>query len=137
MTRVVGHVMCQGAESERILVDIVRVAKHCLNEVCASNVVRQVCEQMRTHRVITHVLHDASAIGIGTSLLQILRSCAREPLQQNLFYGILPHRIDDGFMRENGVRLKSERNQQQDAQESSSAERAFHVLRKSNSNASR
>ncbi len=55
-------VVSQGAECERELVDIARIAQQRFNEVARADVVHQVAEELVAERVITEILNHRSAV---------------------------------------------------------------------------
>ena len=69
----------------------------------------EVAEQVAAERVIPHVLDDAAAIGVSVGLLQFLRRCRGEPLQQHLLNRRIPNRIDDRFVGEHGIAVEDGR----------------------------
>src|SRR5579863_3002608 len=61
----VGEKMRNCAECEGVLVRILSVAKHDLNEVSAADVMKKVGEETASEWVITQVLYDRATIGIA------------------------------------------------------------------------
>ena len=65
MAGVVGGVVRERAERERVLVDVARLADHRLDEVAGADVVQQVAEEMAAERVVAEILNHRSAVGVG------------------------------------------------------------------------
>src|SRR5205085_3399099 len=65
--------------------------------------------KLRTKRVIAHVLNDAASIRESMRSLEILCGQAGEPLFQERFNQLGPLRINDSFMRQNGIRKNIQR----------------------------
>ena len=85
----------------------------------------QVAEHSAAERIIPHVLNDAAGIGVGVSVNQVLRSGCRPTLQKQRLDVLVPSRIDNGFVSENGIALQ--RGSQQ--QRRTASDRPVHTLR--------
>ena len=69
MTADVGSVVRERAQRERILIQVRGVLKQGLDKVAAAHVVHQIAEKLAAERVVAHVLHNTSAVGVGMRLL--------------------------------------------------------------------
>src|SRR5262249_33280729 len=94
------------------------VAEHRYDKITAANVVSQICEEMRTQRVVTHVLDDASAVCVRMRFLQIFCRSSRESPQEKRLNRDFPDGVDDRFMRENGVSVQVGSQKAKDCKES-------------------
>ena len=99
----VGGVVFQGAQRERVFVEVLRFAQQLRDEIAAANVVREIAEKVAAQRIISHVLDDAAAVGVGVRLFQILRRRARKSFQQMILEGRIPNGVDDRFVGENRI----------------------------------
>src|SRR6266576_6911927 len=100
MTEVVGCVMRQRAERERILVQIGGLGQKIQYQIAAANVVRQVADEPMAERVIAHILDDCAAIGVSMRLSKIVRARIRKSLQQEGLYIVFPGSVDDRLVRQ-------------------------------------
>jgi hypothetical protein len=112
MPGVVGRVMGERAERERVLVQIARVANDRFNEIAAAHVVQQVAEEMAAERVVAEILNDRAAVGVLTRLPQVCRSRAWKLLRQYRLDRAVPQRIDRRLVREHRIRGRRGRNKQ-------------------------
>ena len=78
MADIIGRIMRQRAQSERVFVQILRLRDLIQNEIAAADIMHQVAEQMAAERVITHVLNNGAAIGIRVRFAQIVVGSVRE-----------------------------------------------------------
>ncbi len=62
MPGIIRRIVGQSAQSERIFVQILRVADESLNKITAPDIVRQIAEEPVAEGVIPEVLNDASAV---------------------------------------------------------------------------
>src|SRR5438876_11314479 len=72
----------------------------------------QAAEQSAAERVIPHVLDDAAGVSVGVGVNQFFRGGLRPTLQEQRLDILVPSRIDDGFVGENGIGLQAARQQQ-------------------------
>ncbi len=83
---------------------------------------RQIAEEAAAEWVIPHVLHNAAAIGIGVGLLQFFGRRHGKSLQKHFPDGVVPHRVNDGFVGEHRIAIEDRvANQQQRNQPSGAA----------------
>ncbi len=64
----------QGAERERIFIDILGIAKQRHDKIPGPHVMNQIAEKLAAKWVVAHVLNGASAISIGVRGFQFVRS---------------------------------------------------------------
>ena len=64
---------------------------------------RKVAEEFTAEWVVTHILNDGAAVGVGVCLDQLLRSRLREPAQEEGLNPVLPRGIDNGLMRKDRI----------------------------------
>src|SRR6185369_1993641 len=82
---VIGNVVRERTQSERVFIEILRFSEQRFDEVAASYVVHEVGEELASERVITHVLNNRAAIGVSVRLSQLLGGRMRKPFQQHWF----------------------------------------------------
>src|ERR1700682_1580503 len=103
MPRVVGGVMCQRAERKGILIEIVCILNHGLDKITGAHVMEQITEKSASEWVVTEVLNDATAVGVGAGLGQFfLRGCRETFFQQRLNHR-LPKRVNIGLVCEDRI----------------------------------
>src|SRR5207249_710264 len=90
----------------RILIDVLRIAKHGLYEIATSYVVNQVRKEVRPEWVISHVLNDRAAVRKRTCFLEILHRRAGESLPEQLDERFIPNGIDNALVGQNGIRIQ-------------------------------
>ena len=113
----VGDVVRQRAQSEGVFVEVLRVVKQRLHKGAGANIVRQIAEDLIAERVVADVLNDASAVGVGVGLQQVLRRGIRKAGEQQRLDLLVPQQIDDLFMRQDGIRRTQRRADQQKDQQ--------------------
>ena len=104
MAIIVSRVMRQRAQRECIFVEVLRISNQVQNEVAAPDVVRQIAVKLAAERIIAQILNDASAVGISVGLDQLIRGGGGKSFQEQGLDGTVPSGIDDGFVREDGIR---------------------------------
>ena len=104
MAVIVTGVMRQRPQRECILVEVLRLSNQVQYEVAAADVMSQIAVKRAAERIISQILNDASAVGIGVRLSQLIRGRGGKSLQEQRLYGTIPSGIDNGFVGENGVR---------------------------------
>ena len=67
---------------------------------------REVAEEGAAIRVVAHVLNDGAAVGVGLGATQVFLRGLRIFFQKQGLDVALPRRVDDGFMRKDGVGLR-------------------------------
>ena len=72
--------------------------------------------EMAAVRVIAKVLDDGAAVGVSVRGAQLIVGGVGEARQQQRADALLPSRIDDGLVRENGVGLAASREASQQEQ---------------------
>ena len=114
MADVVGGVVRERAEREGVLVDVVRLAQHRLDEIAGAHVVQQVAEEVAAERVVAEVLNHRAAVGVAARHRQFLAGGAWKAARQQRPQAGLPERVDVGFVRQHrvGTRVASGREQQ-------------------------
>jgi len=103
VTVVVRSVMGERADGESELVEILGVSQQSLDEIAASDVMREVTKERTAVRVVPHILNDGTTVGEGLRPAQIFLGCLREFIQKERLDVRLPDGIDDGLMRQNSV----------------------------------
>src|SRR5205807_6927597 len=93
-------VMRQCAQRKGILIDVRGFAQKCFYKIAAANIVNKITEQLVAERVISHVLNEASAIGICMGLAQVFIRCCGKFLQQHGLDGVGPQQVDNFFVRQ-------------------------------------
>ena len=109
----VGGVVGQSAQREGILVEVLRFANHVEHKIAAAHIVHQIAEEFAAERIIPHVLDDAAGVGVGVGLNQIFGGGLRPTFKKQRLDVLVPSRIDDGFVGENGIALQRGTQQQQ------------------------
>ena len=120
----IAQVVRQRPNRKRILVDRLRIAKQPGNEISRANVVREIAEKLFAERVVPHVLDRRPAVRVGMGYAQLLFSRSGESLQQKRPDGIIPRQVNQLFVGQDGVRRGVARTQQEDQQNSHSANRS-------------
>jgi len=64
---------------------------------------REIAEKTATEGIISQILQDATSVGVGVRLLQLLRCRIGESIEKQFLERIVPHRINDGFVSQNDV----------------------------------
>src|SRR2546429_5903283 len=113
MTVVVRGVMRERTDGEGVFVDILSVSQKRVDEVAVADIMREAAEKGAAVRVVAHILNDGAAVGVGLGPAQILLGCLRKFLLKERFDVRFPSRIDDGFVREDGVGVNGSRQRQQ------------------------
>src|SRR5687768_1352401 len=70
---------------------------------------RQLAEQLTSERIVSKILNYRSAIGERVCLPELAFARRRESLQQRRLDRVLPRRVHDSFMAEDGIRLRASR----------------------------
>ena len=128
----IGSIMRESTQCEGVFIEISGVAQQRCDEIAAADVVRQIREEVRAKRVVTHVLDNAPAVGVSMRLLQILCRCSSKALQQKRLNRLLPDSVDDRFMRQNGIGIQAGLQKTEDDEESNQVPR-LPMLRRENS----
>ena len=68
MSNTIGKEMRHCPESKGILIFILGITQHSLDEVTAARVVKKIGEEMASERVITQILDYGAAVGVTLSL---------------------------------------------------------------------
>ena len=102
----IGGIVLQRAESERVFVEVLRLADQRRDEVPTADVMREIAEKAAAERIISQVLNDAATVGVGVRLLQLLRGCVGKSFEEQFLEGGIPHGIDDGFVGENRIAVR-------------------------------
>src|ERR1700730_15224949 len=100
---VVRGVVSERAERKSVAVKVFGIAHQSQDKVSAPYIVRQVTEKMTPMRVITHVLDNRTAVCKPVGLFEFFTSGLGETLQKYRAYVGVPHAVNDGFMRKDGV----------------------------------
>src|SRR5207249_7829567 len=109
-----GHgIMRTRNDGEVIFVEILSVTQQRQDEIAAADIMREDAEKGAAVRVVAHILNDGAAVGVGLGPAQILLGCLRKFLLKERFDVRFPSRIDDGFVREDGVGVNGSRQRQQ------------------------
>jgi hypothetical protein len=101
--------MRQCAQSEGVFVYIGGVAQQGGDEISGANIVLKIAEMFLAKRIVAHVLNQASTIGEGVCLQEIVGSGAGKALQQHGLNLILPCEIHDLFVGEYGISSQGNR----------------------------
>jgi len=64
--------VCEGTESEGILVSIVAFEQELANEISAANVMGQVAKFRAAEWIITQVLDDGTTVGVSMCFLDLI-----------------------------------------------------------------
>src|SRR5260370_30135915 len=110
---IVRGVMGERADSESVRIEIFRLAQQSLDEIAATDIMREVAEKGAAIRVITHILNNGAAVSVALRPAQIFFGCLREFFQEERLDVRFPSRIDDGFMREDSIAVNGRRQRQQ------------------------
>ena len=78
MTEVVGRVVRERAERERVLLEIARVVNQRLDEIARPDVVHEVAEEMVAERVVAEILDDRSAVRERARVLEVVGASPAE-----------------------------------------------------------
>jgi hypothetical protein len=70
--------------------EILCLGEHVDDEIAAVYVMGEVAEEMAAERIISHVLHDGTAVDVSVRLEEVRRSCVRKALQEDGLDGIFP-----------------------------------------------
>jgi len=100
---VIGGIVSEGAESEGVVIQVLRIAQQGEDEVSAANIVSQTAEEMISVRVIAEVLNDGAAVSVAVRFFQLLGRSVWKTLQEQRTDIRLPRAVDNGFMREDRV----------------------------------
>jgi len=100
---VIGGIVSKRAESESVVIQVLRIAQQGEDEVSAANVVSQTAEEVISVRVIAEVLNDGAAVSVAVRFFQLLRRGLWKTLQKQRTDIRLPRAVDNGFMREDSV----------------------------------
>jgi hypothetical protein len=103
VTRGVGGVMRQSTQRKGVLIQVFGLFDERDDEIAASDIVRQIAEELAPKRVIAHVLDDSAAINIGVGLQKFFRSRVGKACQEKRHNVVPPCRVDDSFVRQNAV----------------------------------
>ena len=109
MTGVVGGVVRERAERERILVDVLRVAEEHFHEVAAADVVQQVAEQTAAERIVADVLNHRATVRERARVEQLLSRRRRETTDEERPDPRVPQRVDVRFVGQHGIRSRGSR----------------------------
>src|SRR4029079_8076454 len=121
----VGHVMREGAQRERQLVRVVRVANHRFDEIARPCVVQQVAEELVSEWVVAKVLNHGSAVRVRVRFDETVGGQTWVTPQEQRTNRAVPRRVDNRLVRENckGVsRLNRQEERKDCEQETSHAE---------------
>ncbi len=130
MPHVIGGVMRQRPQREGVLVDVGRFFDQGGNEFSAAHIVQQVAEIFIAAGVVTHVLNQAAAVGIGVRLPKVVCSGLGKPVQEHRLNLVLPRQIHDFFVSEDRVgpgRYGTEGNGKQNRASDQDRARSFHA----------
>src|SRR6185312_4920231 len=95
MPAVIGSIVGESAERESIFVKVRGVPQERFHEVATAHVVEKIAEELIAERIVAHVLQNASAVGVGVGLLQVLFRGVREALEQQGLNVVVPHQVHD------------------------------------------
>src|SRR4051794_26359084 len=103
----VRRVVRKRTQGECILVRVLRLEQQFTNEVPAADVVHQVAEFSAAEGVITEILNDGTAIGVGVSFAELIFRHARKSFQEEGLDLTAPDQVDDLLMSKNRIRERS------------------------------
>jgi hypothetical protein len=95
--------MREGAESESILVGIVAFEQKLANEISAAHVVDEVAKFRAAEGIVAKILDDGAAVGVGMGFGELFFGEFRKSLEEKGTKRVLPEKIDDFFMSEDGI----------------------------------
>src|SRR5215472_8250595 len=95
--------MRQRAKGERQFVDVLRVVNQLQDKVAAADVMEQVTEKLVAGRIVTHILNQAAAVGIGMGAAQVIFCGIGITLQKETLEVALPDEVDYLLVGEHGV----------------------------------
>jgi hypothetical protein len=72
MTVIVRDVMGQRSEGEGEFIGVLRLPDQRQHEIAAAKIVHQIAEQLASEWIVTHVLDDGPAIGIGVGFTELI-----------------------------------------------------------------
>src|SRR5258708_5981397 len=100
-------VMRNGAEGERIFVQIARFLEQRRKKIRASDIMHQVAEEAAPERIVSEVLNDAATVGVTMRDLEFRFSGVWKALEQDRLDGVVPEAIHQGLVRQHRVGLAS------------------------------
>jgi hypothetical protein len=103
MTIGIRFVMRQCAQSESIFIDVSRIVKQGHYEIAAPYIVDQIAEILAAERVVAEILDDTTAVGVGMGFGELFFGEFRKSLEEKWTKRVLPEKIDDFFMSEDGI----------------------------------
>ncbi len=112
----IGRVVRQRTQSKRQLIHVARLADKLHHKIAAADIVDQIAEEFIARRIIAHVLDQTSAIRKRVCTLQFVGSGGGITLQQQFFDVSIPEKVDDLFVGEYRIRLRTRRRDQETEQ---------------------
>ena len=95
--------MGQCSEREGELIDIPRLAHECGHKIAAADIMGQLAEKLAAERIIAEILDNRATIGVGMRFNQLVRRGIREAFEKEGLKILIPGRINDRFMSQDGV----------------------------------
>ncbi len=82
MAFVVSGIMGDSAESESVFVESRGISQQGEDEIAAAKIVGEIAEELIAGGIVTHILDDRTAVGIGVGLNEFVRGSVGKTLQQ-------------------------------------------------------